>query len=134
MEFNNDIWETVKRVLDHTAISWLPEGIRKSPVAVLEDARCWFFPVNDPEKGPEYQSRVERLDSICDEIADLLPDDGKELIEELKEVYAFLEEMNVRHSYRLGLRDGFLLIVELLLKAKQRAGKRDGKKVAESGK
>ena len=103
-----------------TNLEWLrvllPVEHEKTPIEILRNANSHTLcnPKNDPTVyKEEYDKLLTEKECISKEIADLLPADKQMLIDDFVDaVLAFLTLEN-RMIYSQGLRDGFLLAVEL---------------------
>lgn len=86
----------------------------KEIIETLENAHFnRFCPYNDPFDVDEYQKLVNEEGCIVREINQLLPIDKQSLLSSYEDVLTNVSNVENRMIYRQGLRDGFLLAIEL---------------------
>ena len=129
---NNDLLSLVHKLVDPDLKECFPEEYRnKSPLDSLDDARSWLTPMYDPDDGSRYGELVDELDSLYNNILQLFPVDKQiDFFDAISKYCNCLVEISTlerSNLYKIGLRDGFLLAVELLaLQGKNMAANRIG--------
>ena len=93
----------------------LPIKKETTPIEILRGANSHTLcnPKNDPVVSEEYEKLLTEKKCINKEIYDLLPVNKQMLIDDFEDAVLALLTLENRMIYRQGLRDGFLLAVEL---------------------
>ncbi|TYO94521.1 hypothetical protein [Desulfallas thermosapovorans] len=109
----------VHKLIDPDLKQCLPEEYRKnSPLDTLENARSWLSPIYDPDDGPKYNELVDELDCHYNDLLQVVPVEKQGSFCDVFGLYLDcmnqLCAMEKENFYKTGLRDGFLLAVELL--------------------
>jgi len=108
----------VRGVLDQK----VPGEAKESIVAILENYRAEYshcFMCSDEE---EYKKLYEREGQLYKEIVALLPEGKRQLTDNFRSAVMDVLDMEIRFSYKNGLRDGLLLAMELLAESKLEGG------------
>ncbi len=129
---NNDLLSLVHRLVDPDLRKRLPEKYGNiSPLDVLEDARDWILTTYDPDDGQKYNELHDEFECHGNELLKLVPVDkridARNVLNDYTDCMTDLGILEKRNLYKIGLRDGFLLAVELLVvQGENRAVKRVG--------
>lgn len=115
---NYELLSMVNKLVDPDLRKRLPEEYRNSPLNVLEKARDWIPPIYDPDDGQKYNELADELECHNNNLLKLVPaDKHRDVCDVLISYTDCMTELGIlekRNLYKIGLRDGFLLAVELL--------------------
>ena len=93
----------------------MPVKKETTPIEILRSANSQTLcnPKNDLVISEEYKKLLSEKKCINKEISDLLPVNKQMLIDDFEDAVLALLTVENRMIYRQGLRDGFLLAIEL---------------------
>lgn len=129
---NNELLSMVHKLVDPNLKRRLPEEYgNMSPLDTLENARAWLSPIYDPDNGLKYNELAEELDRHYNDLLQIVPVDKQgsfcHIFDNYLDCMDTMEVLEKESFYKMGLRDGFLLAVELLaVQGENRAVKRVG--------
>ncbi len=110
----DELLEMVKRVFDPKVLQSLNKDDLISPLSTIYDSRRLPNAFRDPNKGKEYEKLYDMYERIYEALRLVIPDNKRNLLVKLDENIGSMAEIEYDLSFQQGLRDGFLLAVELL--------------------
>lgn len=116
---HNELLSMVHKLVDPNLRKRLPEEYgNMSPMDALENARAWIPPIYDPENETKYNELSGELDCHYNDLLQIVPVDKRRgfcnIFNGYLDCMVKISALERKNLYKTGLRDGFLLAVELL--------------------